>query len=114
MNRFVVILTGLVTAIFGLSIITGPRFYDRLYGRYWDFTEVRIPFGGALIVIGIIFVWSALKKNPKDFEDKFLICPECKTPFNQKDVPDGRCSKCEVELEDLEGYYERHPELKAR
>ena len=114
MNRFIVILTGLVTAIFGLSVITGPRFYDRLYGRYWDFTEVKIPFGGALIVIGIIFFWSALRKKAKDFEDKFLICPKCKTPFNQKDVPDSRCPKCEVELEDLEGFYERHPELKAR
>lgn len=114
MNRLVVTLTGLVTAIFGLSIITGPTFYDRLYGRYWDFTDVRVPFGGALILMGILFVWSALRKKAKDFGDKFMICPECKTPFNKTDVPNGRCPKCEVKVEDLEAFYERHPELKAR
>ncbi len=114
MNKIIIILTGVVTAIFGFSIIIGPRFYDRLYGHYWDFTEVKIPFGGGLIVVGILFVVMALRKKANEFEDKFLVCPKCKTPFNQKDVPDGRCLKCEAEVEDLKAFYDRHPELKAR
>jgi hypothetical protein len=113
MNRLIVALTGLVTAIFGLSIITGPKFYDRLYARYWDFTEVRIPFGTALIIIGIIFIWSALRRKAKDYEKMFLICPKCEKTFNKKDVPDQLCPNCKVDLENIEGFYERHPERKV-
>ena len=66
-------------------------------------------FGVALIVFAIF-----RKSTPDKEEDKFLICPKCKTPFNQKDLTDSRCPECKAELEDLEGFYERHPELKIK
>ena len=114
MNRFFGFILGISLFGFGFGIILNPKFYDSKHAFYYDFTEVRVPFGGLLIIIGILFVWLAVRKKAKEFGDKFLICPKCRTPFNQKDVPEGKCSKCDVELEDLEGFYERHPELKVR
>lgn len=113
MNRIIFFLLGIVWAVFGLSIIISPKFYSSKYDYIFDFTELKWPFGGFLVLLGSLFIWSALRKKASEFEDKFLVCPKCKTPFNHKDVPDGRCPKCEVELEDLEGFYQRHPELKA-
>ena len=41
-----------------------------------------------------------------------MMCIQCQTPH----LPDGSivftCSKCGGELEPIEGFYERHPELK--
>ena len=114
MYKFMYILGGIILAVFGYRIIVRPKFYDHIYGRYWDFTEIKWPFGVLFIIIGLFFILNALRKKAKDFEDRFLICPKCKEPFNKKGVFDERCPKCEVELEDLEGFYERHPELKAK
>lgn len=113
MNKSIVLLAGLGSVVFGFSIIIKPDFYDRLYDFYWDFTEVKWLFGLFLVVFGVLIIWSALRKKAKDYEDKVLICPKCKEPFNRKDVPGERCPKCEVQLEDLEGFYARHPELKT-
>ena len=114
MNRIIFVLLGIVWAVFGFSIIIGPRFYSSKYDYVFDFSEIKWPFGGFLILLGCFFVWAALRKKAKDFEDKFLICPKCRSPFNWKEVPDGRCPECKGELEDLEGFYERHPELKSK
>ena len=41
-----------------------------------------------------------------------LICPECGRPYNTDDVPDRKCPTCNVLLEHLEGFFERHPEFR--
>ena len=112
MNKFFLSILGSSLIIFGFGIVMDPKFYDSKHGFQYDFTGFYLPFGGFLILIGSLILWSALRKKAKDFEEKLLICPKCKTPFNQKDITDGQCPRCEVPLEDLKGFYERHPELK--
>lgn len=63
MNKILVMITGLVTSIFGISIIINPRFYDTIYGRYWDFTSIKLPFGVFLIILGLYFTWYSLRKS---------------------------------------------------
>ena len=113
MNRILYLLLGIVLAASGYGIIVQPRWHSSKFDYYFDFTGIHIPFGSAIIVIGIIFIWLALRKKAKDYEDKVLICPKCKEPFNKKDVPGERCPRCNVNLEEIEGFYDRHPELKT-
>ncbi len=40
------------------------------------------------------------------------ICLNCKEPFAGKKLSSMKCPKCGGRLEDLIGFYERHPELK--
>jgi putative Mn2+ efflux pump MntP len=112
MNKYIYVFSGIVLAIFGFCIIIQPRWYSSKYERYFDFTGVHIPLGSLFIVIGLLFVWVPLRKKAKAYEDKFLICPKRETSYNKKEVPDNQCPRCKIELEDLDGFYARHPELK--
>lgn len=113
MNRILYILLGIVLAVFGCAIIVQPRWHSSKYDYNFDFTGIHIPFGSALIIIGVIFIWSALRRKAKEYKEIFLICPKCEETFDKKDVPDQLCPNCKVDLENIEGFYERHPELKA-
>jgi hypothetical protein len=120
MNKIFFILMGVVWGLVGSFIIISPRFFSSYFKRELDFTEIRWPFGGALIVIGFIFIWSSLikkaieaEKKEKD-DNKVLMCPKCEKPFYKKDSSSSMCPECRTELEDLSGFYDRHPELKDK
>ena len=112
MNKYIYVYLGLVLLIFGFGIIIHPRWYSSKYELYFDYTGVHIPVGSLFIVIGLLFVWVVLRKKAKFYQDKFLICPKCERSHNKKEVPDNQCLQCKVGLEDLDGFYERHPEKK--
>ncbi len=43
----------------------------------------------------------------------YFICPECDETFFGHEVKnDFRCPHCNVEVEELEGFYERHPHVR--
>ena len=47
-------------------------------------------------------------------KEKIVICPECLKPQYLGDNKAQKCRDCKTDLEDLDGFYERHPELKER
>jgi hypothetical protein len=57
------IIAGIATGFFGLMIIINPKYYDPVYGHYFDFTGVRWIFGGFLIAIGLLFILSTFKNK---------------------------------------------------
>jgi transcription initiation factor IIE alpha subunit len=56
---------------------------------------------------------AALKKSGP-LEQKYFICSKCGSSFDAKDISSSTCSKCKGVLEAMEGFYERHPELKEK
>lgn len=40
------------------------------------------------------------------------MCPRCVKPHQKKNVLELKCPVCGEALEDLTGFYERHPDLK--
>ena len=111
MTKIAYLFVGAWIAVIGFLLVVGRGFHFR--GVKVDFGGTNALVGWTFIIMGIGIFVIALREKAKDFEDKFLICPKCKQPFNKKDVLGDRCPKCEVELEDLKGFYERHPELKV-
>ena len=94
------ILAGIIFAREGWSSLYRlpvPRFS----GYLW------IAFGVALLLYGIF-----TKKIPKAPHEEYVICLDCRNSFYAKDVHLNRCPKCEGTVEDLDGFYDRHPELK--
>ena len=120
MNRIFYILMGAVWGLLGILIIINPSFYSSYLNREVDFTGIRWQFGGGLIILGAFFIWSSFRKKTieadkkaKD-EKKVLMCPKCIKPFYKKDCEDLKCPDCQAPLEELSGFYERHPELKDK
>ena len=120
MNRLFFILLGIVWGFFGFLIIIDPTFYHSRLDYYFDFTEVKWPFGGGLIFLGIFFIWSSFRKKAIEAEKKakddkkVLMCSKCVRPYYKKDCPSSKCPECQTPLEELSGFYERHPELKNK
>ena len=51
-NKIFMIILGISLIGFGLGIILDPDFYDSKHQFHYDFSEIRFPFGGFLVVIG--------------------------------------------------------------
>lgn len=120
MNRIFFTLMGIVWGLVGVFIIINPTFYSSYFNRELNFTDIKWPFGGGLIVLGILFIWSSFRKKTIEAEKKVkddkkvLMCPKCVKPFYKKDCPSSKCPECQTDLEELSGFYERHPELKDK
>lgn len=114
------IILGALLGFFGLGIIINPSIYHSAFRYHFDFTEIKWPFGGGLIILGCFFIWSSFSKKAIDAEKKtrdeerIMMCPKCIKPFYKKDAPTLQCPDCRNSLEDLSGFYERHPELKDK
>lgn len=54
-------------------------------------------------------------KDPLPFADSniVVICPKCVEPLWSNDNPSMVCTRCQSPLEDVRGFYDRHPELKT-
>ncbi len=98
----------------GVKIILNPKFFDTKYGMFHDYTSIKWPLGGFLLFTGILIFAFAFVKKLKNNPDiaNTLMCKTCAKPFYKKDVPNLICPVCHDSLEELEGFYERHPELK--
>ena len=119
MNKIYYILMGAVWGLLGILIIINPSFYSSYLNREVDFTAIRWPFGGGLIILGVFFIFSSFRKKTIEAEKKLkdgkkvLMCPKCIKPFYRKDCQDLTCPECQCQLEELSGFYERHPEFKT-
>ena len=63
MNRISFLLLGIVTLVFGASIIINPQFFHSGYKFVFDFSSIKWPFGGGLIILGALFIWSYFRKQ---------------------------------------------------
>lgn len=85
----------------------------------YDNTKNYIFFVVVVSLIVIIYCWyKAFWALTAYMNDNFgntpeaVICLNCLSPFLFENVNGFSCPKCSGELEDLEGFYERHPELR--
>jgi hypothetical protein len=94
--------------ITGLFLIFGKEVFHR--GFLVDFGEGNIVVGFIFLAIGVGILITSFRRKAKEFEEKFLICTSCKTPFKHKEIKSDRC-ECGGEFEDLDGFYKRNPKV---
>ncbi len=112
MNKILSILLGVVLFSFGIGVIIHPQVYDAKHDYHLDFSEIKWPFGIFLSIIGLFSIIYPLAKGAKYDADKYSMCPACMKPFSNENISNSRCPECGNDVEDLEGFYDRHPELK--
>jgi len=52
--------------------------------------------------------------RPSAINPEFVICGACDTPYRGIEVVNLLCPKCGTRVEDLEGYYDRHPDPRQK
>jgi hypothetical protein len=110
LNKPILFLTGLGTIVFGIGILLKPKFY--IHAQFYDFTKLKWPVGLFFVFFGVILVCLGLIRKSKHHNGDILICPKCQDPYKKENLNQRRCLACGVELEELEGFFERHPELR--
>ena len=67
-----------------------------------------------IITIGIfICIYSAIRKIvPEEYSENVerLICPKCGEIYIASNIGE-KCSSCNCDLEEIEGFFERHPDF---
>jgi len=112
LNKITYVLLGIFLIIFGIFLLFKHTYHDLLYDFYYHYGPYHRLLGIILIGLGTLISYKSYRKNPKSFEDTYLICPNCRKLFNEKNIANKHCPECETMLEELDGFYERHPELK--
>lgn len=100
---------GLLLVVFGLNIVVDPIVPH--YDISIDIRPFQIPVAISSTGIGLYLFWASFTSKRYDGND-VLMCPRCNGSFERKNVQENKCPKCDVDLEPLEGFYERHPEMK--
>ncbi len=117
----------------GIFFFKGCRFYSSYeeygYFKMWFFSQLTVDiFEGTRAVVAIYVIlimgcaitvygiylsvcYFVLKEN--DYLPAFLMCKQCVRPYAREDITSNTCQECGALLENLVGFYDRHPELKA-
>jgi hypothetical protein len=70
MNKTIFKVLGGVLIISGITIWFHPAYYSSRFGIMFNFKGIEWLFGGGLIVLGILFIWSSFRKKAIEAEKK--------------------------------------------
>jgi hypothetical protein len=62
MDRIGSIIAGIALVSLGIGVIIHPRFYDRFLQYQFDYTSFNLLFGTFMTIVGILLLWTNLKK----------------------------------------------------
>ncbi|MDD5452102.1 MAG: hypothetical protein PHT49_09445 [Desulfovibrionales bacterium] len=110
--RIIFLFGAIFAVIIGCDIIVHGAWTH--YGEPIMLGDAPIPVGILAFIIAGLSVWLGIRKKTELAfkEEEYLICRRCKDTYASNTVPDRHCPKCNIELERLEGFYDRHPDLK--
>lgn len=117
--------------LIALALTGIPSFFILEYARTGKIISPRtgLEIAEGSLAIFIIFVVSsvciyawilAVRNHLQYLKDKnlipniltpeYVICRSCSQPSYSKDLTSGLCPSCGGDVEELSGYYDRHPE----
>ena len=108
----------LIGIFIGLMVIWASNPLDMQHKSYFrgflvsESARWVIACGGFIIILyNLLYKRSQSPSDITFYEN--TICPKCETAFTKGSTPpNSSCPKCKIQLERLEGFYNRHPELK--
>lgn len=101
--------------LFGLLfIILGFMIYSQKGWHFGRFGPTHHTAGYLFLIGGLVLtLFAILKKDfPKEKGDEYMMCVSCLKPSFRKELRDEKCPFCNGIVEELKGFYERHPKLK--
>jgi hypothetical protein len=108
-HRIVYIIMGILVIFAGFDVLDRGSFYyfglDVKVGN-------EIYLSVLIILLGLFFIWMALRKQFTNTHIKVFKCIRCGRLVQTNTLEKLSCPFCGDKLEDLEGFFERHPEHK--
>jgi hypothetical protein len=102
---------GLILTFFGLITLIGDG-----YTRYGIQVSVSRIVSIGIIVYGLIMLRSGYhivtSESTKSKRGKYLKCVNCGKIDHSSSMPNEICPQCSGKLENLEGFFDRHPNQK--
>ena len=97
----------------GIAILLQPKYFWDKYGVYIDLSGMQLIFGPVFIIAGFYWIYRTI--HYKKFYKKIgYKCYQCGKVFKLDSLADHKCNSCNLKLEELEGFFERHPEFKEQ
>ncbi|SMF38690.1 hypothetical protein [Desulfovibrio gilichinskyi] len=116
-NKFASLIERLFIILFGAGIMMAanpldPNWHTSFKGFSLNiFARWGVAFIGFIFIFYSFFLYQIVKK--RSAKQAPWICPMCQTVYLSGPLQNGKiCSKCNFKLEQLKGFYERHPEMK--
>jgi len=66
MDRVIAIATGICCVLIGFFAIFQRKFFSSQYGRYIDLGQYHQVFGIFVLIIGLLFIFTTLRKKKRD------------------------------------------------
>jgi hypothetical protein len=102
---------GLILIVFGATTLVEGGF-----SKYGVYVPVSKFFSIGIIVFALIMMRSGYKiittEDTKSKRGRFLKCICCGRSYHSSEVPNSNCPECMGRLENIEGFFERHPEFR--
>ena len=112
-NRILSVFAGVLLAFLGWTVLLKGGFYWYTYGRYFEFGRFRWLIGGLLMLSSLVLTWTGIRPRGRySRRSSTVVCPKCEKPYDARERQMTICAGCKVRLEPIEGFYDRHPELK--
>ncbi len=106
----------MVVIVCGILAIEASFPFISTYTPTFRGVPLSITTRWVMTLVGIIFIIDGVfcrrpKSGTRIVDYERTICPKCEHPFEVGRVPkNGLCSNCQVPVEPIKGYYDRHPE----
>jgi TctA family transporter len=108
-----IVVIALLSIIFGVLIFLRPTIYGQNVPSEVGLIPIIFGLYCFLKSLSTKKIIEELNESNIDFA-KYVMCIKCASPFRKQDTNNGRCPKCGGVLENLSGFYERHPEIKKK
>ena len=111
-NRSMYFIGGCAFIGLGYEVLTHGGWWSVKSGIFIYYDELRIPIGILKIIIGLLLLfYSFLGKFHKQ---QTVICPKCEEIVERTGAKEIHCLECGTKMEELKGFFERHPEKGER
>lgn len=111
--RILFLIAGILTIISGIDVIRNKAFHYFGYGI--DLSSSSLSIGILIACFGAALIYMASRKNFLFVKkEKYLKCTQCGKVYNVDSKLSKSCRDCNGELDDLEGFFTRHPEFQEQ
>lgn len=113
LSRVIYIVVGILVIYNGFAFLEQDYLYR--FGIEIYIGKNRYLVASACFIFGLfLIIFAVRKKFTHIFSDTtiYLKCLCCGELFDEDEKPHLQCPKCGGDLENIEGFYDRHPELK--